>query len=118
MLYSSKVLKGEQLGRQIGFPTLNLDPNILPKTQKLGIYQSVVTWKGKEYKGVLFFGPKKTFDEVINVLEINLLDFNQEIYGETVTFTLGKFIRPPAKFSSLEELEKQIARDVVLAWPN
>lgn len=118
MIYTSTVQKGQQLGRQISFPTLNLDPNTLPKTQKLGIYQSVVTWKNKEYKGVLFFGPKKTFDEVVNVLEINLLDFSQEIYGETVSFTLSKFIRPPAKFSSLEELKKQIAKDVALAWPN
>jgi riboflavin kinase/FMN adenylyltransferase len=118
MTYSSIVTKGQQLGRTIGFPTLNLDPKILPTDQKLGVYQAFVTWNNQEYKGILFFGPKKTFDEVINVLEINLLDFNSEIYGETVSFSLGKFIRPPAKFSSITQLEKQIAKDITLAWPN
>ncbi len=118
MIYTSLVNKGEQLGRTIGFPTLNLDPAVLPSDQKLGVYQSTVTWNNKEHQGVLFFGPKKTFDEVINVLEINLLDFDQEIYGHEVTFSLGKFIRPPVKFASLDELKKQIARDVKLAWPN
>lgn len=118
MTYTSTVQKGQQLGREIGFPTLNLDPNILPNTQKLGVYQATVAWNEKEYKGVLFFGPKKTFEEITNVLEINLLNFNQEIYGQTVSFSLGKFIRPVIKFSSLDELKKQIVRDVKLAWPN
>lgn len=118
MIYSSLVTKGQQLGRTIGFPTLNLDPKILPNTQKLGVYQATVTWNNKEHRGVLFFGPKKTFDEIVNVLEINLLDFDQEIYGETISFSLGKFIRPPVKFATLDELKKQIARDIKLAWPN
>jgi len=118
MIYTSIIRKGQQLGRQISFPTLNLDPNILPNTQKLGVYQATVVVNKKEYKAVLFFGPKKTFEEVTNVLEINLLDFDQEIYGQSVSFTLGKFIRPVIKFSSLEELKKQIARDIKLAWPN
>lgn len=115
--YTSIVNQGQQLGRTLGFPTLNLDPQVLPFNQKPGVYQAHLTCQGREYRGVLFFGPKKTLAEVETVLEIYVLDFNQEVYGETISFSLGKFIRPPVKFSSIAELKKQISQDVAAAWP-
>lgn len=116
MQYQSLVYHGQKIGRTIGFPTLNLDPKVL-KNINHGVYQAEVYLHNQPYKGVLFLGPKKTFAEVETVLEIFLLDFSKEIYGEIVSFELKKYIRPPIKFASLDHLKKQLSRDVLAAWP-
>src|SRR5579859_8038599 len=100
--YKSIVFRGDQTGRTIQFPTINLYPNILPKKFKPGIYASWVKYNNHIYKGALYFGPRLVLGETKNVLEIFILDFDIEIYNETIEFQIKKFIRDITNFSSLE----------------
>ena len=110
--YSSPVFKGQQLGRTISFPTVNLDPSVWPQGMKPGVYSSLVKVGKREFQGALYYGPRLVLGETKNVLEIFLIDFDQEIYGETVKFTIGKFVREPMNFTSVEELKTQLEEDV------
>ncbi len=111
-LYKGRVLRGEQLGRTIGFPTLNLDPLIIPQNTKLGVYASNINIKGESYLGALYFGPRLIKGESNNVLEIYVFEFDKEVYGVEVLFTIGYFIRPAQNFDSVDELKVQIQKDV------
>lgn len=109
--YKSTVHKGDQLGRTIGFPTLNLDATVLPEDFPQGIYASIVKIGKNEYKGALYFGPRLVLGETKNVLEIHVIDFEKEIYGQEVAFRIGAFIRPITNFSSMQEMQKQLEKD-------
>lgn len=113
--FNGQVLLGDQTGRTIGFRTANFDPLILSSENlKKGVYASGVTIAGKNYKGVLYYGPRLVKGEEHNVLEIHILDFHQDIYGEKVEFTVGRFIRGAMKFASLDALERQIKKDIAV----
>lgn len=109
--YKSKVYKGDQIGRTLGFPTLNLDSEVLGKPYKEGVYAALIEYDGEEHKGMLYLGPRLVLGETKQVLEINVFDFNKEIYGEEVMFAIREFIRPIANFSSLEEMKQQLGKD-------
>ena len=110
--YTSKIYKGNQIGRTITVPTINLDPDTLPQDFKQGVYAALVTYNGKIYTGALYFGPRLLLGETKNVLEINLLDFDADIYGETVSFQVKNFIRGIKNFTSMEAMQKQIGLDI------
>jgi len=117
----SLVVKGRQQGRTIGFPTANLDAKLLPNLPnsiELGVYATIINWQDQQLAGATYYGPR--FDRskvdnnlpVDNILEVYILDFDQEIYGEKLSISAYKFIRPPLKFDSLTALKAQIAKDV------
>ncbi len=110
--YSSPIFHGDKAGRTIGFPTINLDPTIIPQNTTPGVYAAQVQLTGKNYLGALYFGPRLVKGETHNVLEIFILDFSQEIYGETAQFSILQFVRPVMDFSSLEELKSQLQKDI------
>lgn len=110
--YTSKVFEGTHDGKKIGFPTVNLSSHILHSSQKQGVYASYVKYKNVLYKGALFFGQRLVKNETDVVLEIYILNFNQEIYGKTIEFTIDRFIRPPLSFTSMEHLKLQIKKDI------
>lgn len=110
--YTSPVLHGDKAGRKISFPTINLEPSIWPPNQEPGVYSSQVKIGSHSFTGALYFGPRTVKNEIHNVLEIYLLDFSREIYGQTVSFRLHQFIRPVIHFNSFEEMKPQIAKDV------
>lgn len=110
--YSSSVLHGNKQGRKISFPTINLDPSIWPFNQDPGVYSAEVKVDTHTFQGALYYGPRSINQETINVLEIFLLNFSKEIYGETVSFRLHKFIRGVLHFNSFEDMKKQIIQDV------
>lgn len=123
----SQVVKGRQLGRTIDFPTANLDAQLLqnlPNPVVPGVYATLINWLDQELVGATYYGPR--FDRtkvdnnllVDNLLEVYILDFDQEIYGETLSVSAYKLLRPPLKFDSLEALKTQIANDVeqIRAW--
>lgn len=112
MWYESKVFKGNKQGRTIGFPTLNLDPSVLPQGHKEGVYAALAKHDGKVYKGALFFGPRAILKETKKVLEIYLIDFSKEIYDNIIVFQILDYIREVRNFSSFDELKKQIAKDI------
>lgn len=111
-IYSSVVFNGHKVGRTIDFPTINLDVTVIPQQIKHGVYASWVTIGTKTYKGALYFGPRLVFAETVNVLEIYILNFNQEIYGQEVSFTIEDFVRPPMDFASLDGLKQQLKEDI------
>ena len=110
---SGEVIKGAQLGRTIGFPTANIIyPELIPIPY--GAYAVELKLDSQNYKGVMNFGIKPTVNnkEKAPLAEVHILDFSQDIYGKNITIKIKDFIRKEQKFSSLEELKKQIKKDI------
>jgi riboflavin kinase/FMN adenylyltransferase len=109
---SGRVIKGDQIGRLIGFPTANLE---VDSTHKLipadGIYAVTVNHEHARYDGMLYIGDRPTINGSKKNIEINIFEFNKEIYGESLTIHLQQFIREDRKFEDVEELTLQIQKD-------
>lgn len=131
--FEGEVVHGNKLGRQLGYPTANLkvqDPEkIIPGD---GIYAVYVNIKKRmqtenetvtevnsfpvgdaQYKGMMSIGFRPTVDGKKRVIEVNVFDFNKEIYGKTIRVYVKKFLRAEVKFNTLEELVKQIDQDKI-----
>ncbi len=110
---SGKVIQGEGRGRQLGFPTANLDiPGdlLLPAH---GVYLSLVYWRGREMFGLTNIGVKPTFATIKKtVVEVYLLDFDKNIYGEELSIKFLCKIRNEVAFKDANSLKKQIALDI------
>lgn len=110
--YKGVVLVGLKNGTKLGFPTTNLHSGILPASYKNGVYACLVKYNNRIYKGALYFGPRLVYNENNQVLEIYLINFTGNLYGQTLEFKLGKFIRKPLDFKNTDDLKKQLAVDV------
>ena len=110
-LIEGNVVKGKRLGSRLGFPTANIkSPNeVYPK---YGVYAVKVGYKGKIYNGACSIGFNPTFDNCSLTVEVYLMDFQKEIYNETLKIVFIERIRAMKKFSSVEELKEQIGNDV------
>ena len=108
-----RVVEGDRLGRQLGFPTANLDAAhlILPPH---GVYSAGTKWNGKYYRVALNIGVRPTVAAAKPQLrvEAHLLDFRGSLYGEELELELGVKIRDEKRFGSPTELREQIQRDV------
>lgn len=113
--YSGTVLRGDQYGRTLGFPTINLDPALIGSNYTPGVYAARVEIGGREYGGALYFGPRITLQEKSLVLEVHIIDFKGDLYDQSVRFQLGRFIRPPMDFANVDELREQLAHDIEAA---
>lgn len=107
------VVHGNQIGRTLGFPTVNL----LPESNKLlppnGVYYSGVLFQGKKYRAISNVGYKPTVTkEHVMGVESYLYDFEEEIYGEEIEVYLYEFKRPEQQFAGLEGLKAQLQRDI------
>jgi riboflavin kinase / FMN adenylyltransferase len=109
--YSAKVINGSQKGRTIGFPTMNLDNPALLAGEWEGVYAALIKIEGKIYQGALFFGPRKIMKDIKPVLEIHVFDFDKEIYGQEITFSLQKYVRETINFSNFSLLRYQLDID-------
>ncbi len=110
---SGKVVKGQQLGRKIGFRTANLlyPPELIDLP--FGVYSVLVDYMGIQYKGITNFGIRPTVSDSHRCsLETHILDFNKDIYGEEISVSFLKMIRAERKFNSLEDLKAQISIDI------
>lgn len=110
-LLKGKVYRSRQNGRKIGFPTANItidDHRILPKG---GIYVSRVCVGGKNYWGATNVGFNPTVEGKGYSIETFIFDFNDDIYGSSITFEFISRIRDEIKFNSLDELKNQIQKD-------
>lgn len=107
-LIKGEVIKGNQIGRTIGFKTANLiyPPELIDLP--FGVY-SVDTQYGK---GIANFGTRPTVDGKGTLLEVHILDFDKDIYGENITVKFNKMIRTEKKFPSLDALKTQIKTDI------
>lgn len=109
--YQAKVIPGKQIGRKLGFPTINLDNPALLTGKKEGVYACLTKIDNKIYKGVLYYGPRLILDEQENILEICIFGFTKELYGKIIGFQLKGYIRPVKNFSSFNLFKKQLASD-------
>jgi len=112
-MLKGKVIKGKQLGRKLGFPTVNLQYNtefILPAT---GVYYTTIEYNGIFYKGITSVGYNPTV-EPINIkisIETYILDFNKNIYDENIKVYFIERMRDEIKFDRLEDLITQLEKD-------
>ncbi len=108
-----KVVHGNKLGRQIGFPTANLavENKLLPEN---GVYAVISQIKGKQYKGALNIGFRPTLSGKKKKLsvEVHLIGLNREIYGEECTLHIFCKLRAEKRFSNLNSLKKGILLDL------
>ncbi len=102
-------------GKEVGFPTANLQVDPEDLVPKHGVYVSQVICEGKCYGGVLNIGHNPTFGGQALVAETHIFDFDQDIYGKPIKINLLKFLRGEHKFPSVAELAAQIGRDVICA---
>lgn len=110
MVFRRKVKHGSKSGRVIGYPTINLNIGNFKNTFTPGVYACNLIVNKKPLKGALYFGPK--LSKKGNVLEVFILDFSKNIYGSFVQLKVGVKIREPMSFNNLEELKKQIEKDL------
>ncbi|WP_316847455.1 bifunctional riboflavin kinase/FAD synthetase [Pedobacter psychrodurus] len=126
-----RVIKGDKIGRTIGFPTANI---FVEETYKLipgdGIYAVTVDMSPefkedfdptnglktpdsglRTYKGMAYIGQRPTINGMTRNIEVNIFDFNQEIYGQDIKMNFLKFLRHDVKFTGLEALTVQLQKD-------
>lgn len=109
-----EVVRGEQRGRQIGFPTANVVPQS-PVLPPHGVYAVHVLLGGDTLPGVANLGVRPTFGAGAPVLEVHLLDWEGDLYGQLLEVCFLARLRPERKFANASELRAQIARDVASA---
>lgn len=99
-------------GRLLGFPTANINivDELCPKT---GVYAVTVECRDGHYKGVANIGYSPTFDDHIFTIEVHLLDFNNDLYGQDIRVNFIQRIRDEKKFSDIDELSQQIQKDII-----
>ena len=107
------VIRGEQLGRRLGFPTANVSAHS-EQFPPNGVYVVEARLAGALYRGVanLGFRPTVAAGKPERLLELHLFDLEREIYGEEIEVRFVRYLRPEQKFADLEALKAQIAADV------
>ena len=109
------VVSGDKRGASLGYPTANIsigDNALIPAN---GVYSVIVDLGGKSYPGLANVGQKPTFNGKERLIETHLLDFSRDIYGQEIKVRFIDRIREEKRFSSSEELVKQIEKDIALA---
>lgn len=107
-----RVVEGQKIGRQIGFPTANLQVDPLKLIPSDGVYVVEVVVKGKEYRGVLNIGTRPTVSGDKRTIEVHIIGYEGvELYGEELELRFLRFLRHEQRFSSLEDLREQIRKD-------
>lgn len=106
------VVHGQKLGRKLGYPTANINPDdsdkLLPAD---GIYAILTEISGSLYKGMLSIGFRPTVNGTERTIEANIFNFSNDIYGRNIDIHFVKYLRPEIKFDSLDELIKAIEQD-------
>ena len=109
--FKGKVVKGSLRGKIIGFPTANILPDYKVEAGE-GVYAGYVFYKGKFYKAAINIGAPVTFGEKEKKIEVHIIEFREEIYGEGLEIFLVKRIRDVECFPSIEELKIALRKDI------
>ncbi|MCW3107906.1 MAG: bifunctional riboflavin kinase/FAD synthetase [Segetibacter sp.] len=116
--FEGKVVLGNKLGRTIGYPTANLD---IEHEEKLvpgnGVYAVELTIGADKgfYKGMMNIGVRPTVDGTKRTIEVNIFDFDKDIYGENIRVYVNDYLRGEVKFAGLDQLKEQLAKDKIEA---
>lgn len=110
--FTAEVISGDRRGRTIGFPTINqkYPSELIPL--KFGVYRSKIIADGSEYEGITNIGIRPTFKTDYIISETYIIGFSGNLYGKSVKIEPLKFVRGEVKFSSVDELKRQIAADI------
>lgn len=106
------VVKGKKLGSQLGFPTANIQlaaNYVLPSE---GVYYTELIVDGESYKAATSLGVNITLNEKVPKIEVHILNFDRQIYGETVKIRFIHKLRDMVKFNNLDELTSQVKKDI------
>ena len=110
--FEGEVVHGDKIGRTIGYPTANLKST---DEEKIvlgdGIYAVYVAADNVNYKGMMSIGFRPTVNGKKRVVEVNLFDFDREIYGDIIRVAVKKYLRSEVKFDGLEALKLQLHKD-------
>ena len=113
--FFGKVVRGNSIGKTLGFPTANIeiesDLKLIPKN---GVYLISTIINKKIIFGMMNIGIKPTTNENTKSIEVNLFDFNQDLYDKNITVYIKQFLREEIKFDSLNELKLQIEKDKIM----
>lgn len=113
---SGEVVKGNQVGRTLGYPTANI---YLSENNKLipgdGVYSAYAYVDSVQYKSVISIGNRPTFNDSKKSIEVHILDFNQDIYNQNLKIEFIDFVRAQRKFDQVEGLIQQIMADIEVA---
>lgn len=114
-MLEGNIISGKQLGRKLGFPTVNLDYDkrfILPRG---GVYYTIVYYKNRPFRGITNVGYNPTVEDNKLSVETNILNFHENIYNEHISIFFIDRIRDEKKFDSLDELADQLKKDKMYA---
>ena len=108
---SGTVAHGKKLGRTIGYPTANIEPESIKLLPKKGAYIVEVFIKNHQYKGMLSVGTNPTVNGEKLTVEVYILDFNDDIYDENITVKFRDFLHEEIKFEGIEKLVERLDED-------
>ncbi|HRZ98314.1 MAG TPA: riboflavin biosynthesis protein RibF [Paludibacter sp.] len=111
--FRGKVIDGYKMGRKIGFPTANIEPDdnekLIPAT---GVYAVEVRWNNCNYQGMMNIGKRPTMENGTSIsIEVHIFKFNHNIYNQTIEIIFKEKIRDEQKFQNLDALIHQLNRD-------
>lgn len=110
--FTAEVIRGDRRGRTIGFPTVNQRyPDGLVRL-KFGVYKSEIRLNGAVYGGITNIGIRPTWQTDYIISETYIIGFSGDLYGKRVTVEPLKFVRGEVRFSSVDELKRQIQNDI------
>jgi len=109
------VMHGAKRGRKLGYPTINLEICTQLISPPDGVYIVSLIIGDTQYRGIANIGDNPTFKETQRRLEVHILGFSGNLYGQLVTVSFLKQIRSQIAFSSAEELKQQISQDIEVA---
>ena len=114
---SGTVVAGNRLGRALGYPTANISPDYAYKLiPGNGIYAVIAHLHGRALNAVMSIGVRPTVtDSNLQTIEVYIIDFDGDIYGEKIQIEIVEYIRPELKFGSIDELKQHIALDIETA---
>ncbi|MCQ2609288.1 MAG: riboflavin kinase [Lachnospiraceae bacterium] len=108
-----KVKVGKRKGHTVGMPTANISYDFSKNDMEYGVYASYVYVDDKRYKSVTNVGLRPSVDNSdIPTIETHILDFNEDIYEKEIELELVSYIRGIQKFNGLEEVKKQVDKDI------
>jgi len=110
--FEGRVIPGDRLGRQLGYPTANLeygDPHKIRLGH--GVYAVYVDIDGERFKGMLSIGDRPTLEHSEEKIEVHIFDWSKDLYGSLIRVTVAHYLRAQEKYESLEALVEQLHRD-------
>jgi len=117
--FEGYVVRGNQIGRTIGFPTANLHINdeekLIPSNGVYAVRVSGTCFNGRTLGGMMNIGIRPTVDGQKKVIEVNIFEFDEDIYEQNITVHVFDFIRGEVKFNGLDALKQQLNQDRITA---